>query len=898
MTADVNNVWHFLSEDAALDQLRTTREGLSENETRVRLKQYGRNEIHERAAIRPWRIFIRQFKSFLILLLVVAVVISSALGEWVDAIVIATIIVLNAGIGFYQEFSAEKSIAALKKMSAPNATVRRGGKQIAVSSGEVVPGDILILEAGDLVAADARVLDANSLRCVEAALTGESEPVDKQCAALVGENMPLGDRTNMVFMATHVVAGNGTAVAVGTGMNTEIGRIASLIENANAMEATPLQNKLDRFGRILVWGALGIVAVLVGLGVLRRMPLVELLMTSISLAVATVPEGLPAVVTIALALGVMRMAKRRALIRRLPAVETLGSTNVICTDKTGTLTFGQMTVRELFVAGDAFQVSGEGYGPEGKTFYGDAAPSPKQAAHLRELANVLIGSNNAFLQAGEHGWTVVGDPTEGALLAAGEKSGVSREQFERDFPRVHEIIFDSERKRRTVLRRRPDGGLRAYVNGAPDVLLQLCTRILTSSGIGPLTDADRQSVIQKNGDMANRALRVLGSAYRDVPYAPVEELTAEIVEHDLIFAGLAGMYDPPRSEARAAIADCRTAGIRVVMITGDHPHTARAIARELGFATADDEVLSGIDLQVLTEDGLKHRVLRAAVYARVSAEDKLRIVRAWKSHGAVVAMTGDGVNDAPALKAADIGIAMGRTGTEVTKEAADIIVTDDNFASIVAAVEEGRGVFSNIRKTLQYLLASNTGELFLMTVAVIVGIPMPLVPIHLLWINLITDGPPALALAADPIEHDIMRRPPRSRADGISGTRLFSSILFTGIVTGCVSFIMFYYEWRAAGLEAGRTTAFATLVFSQLLLAIAFRSEAQTIFRINLLSNVKLLATVSISLAVQVAVFRSEAIASLLNCSTLTWVELAGVLAVSCVPVALVELRKALRKGA
>jgi len=890
----LNMDWHFLDEDAVLARLGATRGGLSEGASRKRLEQFGRNEIQEGATIQPWQILARQFKSLLILLLVVAAGISAALGEWVDAVVIGAIVVLNAVIGFYQEFSAEKSIAALKKMSAPHATVQRDGKQTSVPAAEIVPGDVLVLEAGDLVAADARLLEANSLRCVESALTGESQPVDKDAQPLMGEDLPLGDRKNMVFMGTHVVAGTGTAVVVGTGMSTELGGIARLLEDAGAGETTPLQEKLNRFGRVLVWAALGIVALLFGLGLLRQLELVELLMTAISLAVATVPEGLPAVVTIALALGVMRMAKRRALVRRLPAVETLGSTNVICTDKTGTLTLGQMTVRELFVAGETFRVTGEGYAPDGAVLHGDAPISPKQAEHVLELANVLIGSNNASLRLDEHGWTVIGDPTEGALLAAGHKAGANRERLEREFPREHEIPFDSERKRRTVLRRLPNGRLRAYVNGAPDVLLQQCTSILSATGIRSLTDADRESILRKNAEMADRALRVLGSAYRDVDDAEPEVLTATTVEQSLIFVGLAGMYDPPRAEAKTAVADCRSAGIRVVMITGDHPHTARAIARELGIASIDEEVLSGIELQVLTDEGLKGRVPRTAVYARVSPEHKLRIVRAWKSHGAVVAMTGDGVNDAPALKGADIGIAMGRTGTEVTKEAADMIVTDDNFASIVAAVEEGRGIFDNIRKTLQYLLASNAGELFLMAAAIILGMPMPLLPIHLLWINLVTDGPPALALAADPIEHDVMRRPPRPANDSISGAGFFGTIAFTGIVMGAVALMVFQYHLVGSSLELARTQAFATLVFSQLFLAFAFRSETRPLWRMNLFGNPKLLITIAVSLAIQVAVFRFEVLANLLNCSTLSWVDLLYVLSLSVVPVAFVEIRKAL----
>jgi Ca2+-transporting ATPase len=704
------NVWHSLTVEDVLTRLGSSTDGLAAQEATQRLVANGPNELKEGKRISPWQIFLGQFKSLIVWILIVAGIISGVLGEMVDAIAILAIVVLNAVIGFYQEHSAEKSIAALKRMAAPQAKVWRDGAIKAVPAAEIVTGDVLELEAGDLVAADARLLTAASFKCVESALTGESEAVEKHAVTLDQAEVPLGDRKNMIFMGTSVVAGSGRALVVATAMQTEIGSIAGLLAEAGADEDTPLQQKLTSFGRILVWASLAIVALLFVLGLLRGMPFLELFMTAVSLAVAAVPEGLPTVVTIALALGVMRMSRRRALVRKLPAVETLGSTNVICTDKTGTLTVGEMTVRVLYVAGQTFGITGEGYGPDGEVRIAGKAADERQTKLLRELANNLLGCNNAHLALDNGQWKVIGDPTEGAMLAAGHKAGVTEEQIEHEMPKRHEIPFDSDRKRQTVIRLMPDGRHRAFINGAPDLLLQHCTQILTTEGVRPLTDADRAEIATQNTALAAQALRVLGSAQRDLDAASPEQLKAEEVERDLVFVGLTGMYDPPRTEAKDAIVKCHSAGIRVVMITGDHPHTAAAIARELGISTDQDLALSGAELDQLSDDELHQRVTQIAVYARVTAAHKLRIVRAWKASGAVVAMTGDGVNDAPAIKGADIGIAMGRSGTEVTKQASDMIVTDDNFASIVAAVEEGRGIYDNIRKTLQYLLAGTAAS--------------------------------------------------------------------------------------------------------------------------------------------------------------------------------------------
>ena len=893
-------VWYQLAEREAPERLGSRPGGLTEAEAAERLGRFGPNQLREAAPIHPWVIFARQFKSWLILLLIIAAIISFTIGEWIDSIAILAIVFLNAAIGFYQEFNAEKSIAALKQMTAPHATVRRDSQPRVIAASQVVPGDILLLEAGDLVAADARLLESNSLRCVESALTGESEAVEKRRAELGEVELPIGDRENMVHMGTHVAGGIGVGVVVATGMETELGRIAQLMTEASEGERTPLQDKLDHFGKILIVVALGIVALVFGLGVLRGMPWLELFMSSISLAVAAVPEGLPAVVTIALALGVMRMARRRALVRRLPAVETLGSTTVICSDKTGTLTVGEMTVRELFVAGELFQVTGEGYGPEGEVRFENGPVSPKQKEHLLDLATAMIGSNNATLTREEGRWKVVGDPTEGALLAAGAKAGASRELIEKELPKRHEIPFDSERKRRTVIRLLPGERLRAYVNGAPDVLLQYCTQIYATDGVRPLTAEDRAFITEANDGMAKRALRVLGSAYRDFTGGLPEPLEPGRVESDLVFIGLAGMYDPPRAEAKAAIGKCRDAGIRVVMITGDHQHTAAAVARELGVvdgagpgSTVKAVALSGADLDRLSDQELDEQVTSVGVYARVTAAHKLRIVRAWKDHNAVVAMTGDGVNDAPAVKGADIGIAMGRTGTEVTKQAADMIITDDNFASIVAAVEEGRGIFRNIRKTLQFLLATNAGELLLMAAAVMLGLPLPLLPLHLLWINLITDGPPALALAADPIDKHVMQRPPRPTEEAISGGGFFRRVVFTGLITAIVALGVFYFQLRQGAIETARTLAFATLVFSQLLLALGFRSSIQPFWK-NLFTG-KVAITILLSIVLQAALLQSGIAAKILKSDVLSLATLLEVMAISAVPLACVELVKFIR---
>lgn len=887
--------WHSKAVETVLTELGTTPAGLSADEATRRLATQGPNTLQEGKRISALQIGIEQFKSLMVWILIAAGAISAVLGEYVDAIAILAIVLLNALIGFYQEYQAEQSIAALKKMTAPQAKVKRGDAVSAVASTDVVAGDILLLEAGDLVPADARLLEAAAMRCVESALTGESAAVNKRADVLLPENAPLGDRANMIFMGTSVATGTGAAVVVATAMESELGHIAGMLKTAGEDDATPLQHKLGAVARVLVIASLGIVALLFGVGLLRGTPLIELLMTSISLAVAAVPEGLPAVVTVALALGVFRMSRRRALIRKLAAVETLGATTVICTDKTGTLTVGEMTVRCLYVDRNIYAVTGEGYGPEGEVRIDGRIADASHAIALRTFASNLIGCNNAHLMHEDGAWRVVGDPTEGAMLAAGAKAGGDWQALSAQQPKQFEIPFDSDRKRAAVIRRTPNGLLRAYINGAPDRLLQQCTGLYTSSGVLPLTEELRREVEEQNSAMAHQALRVLGSAYRDLGDELPQDLSADAIERDLVFVGLCGMYDPPRPEAKSAVAKCHDAGVRVVMITGDHPHTALAIARELGIASHFDAALTGVELDQLPDSELMSRIHEIAVYARVTAAHKLRIIQGWKARQAVVAMTGDGVNDAPAIKGADIGIAMGRSGTEVTKQASDMIVTDDNFASIVAAIEEGRGIYDNIRKTLQYLLAGNTAELLLMIFCVVIGLPVPLLPIHLLWINLITDGLPALCLATDPVDSDVMKRPPRPPAERLTNSSFLLTMVVTGFLTAGVALAVYLQALQTTSEELARTQAFAVLVFAELLRAFGCRSETRPVWRISLATNLNLALVVAISFSLQVWSHHNEMLGRFLKAEPLSLWRCFELLAVGAIPLIVLELGKLMR---
>ena len=882
--------WHCLSAEESLRRLGSSLHGLTSTQAQQALARYGRNTITVSEAFSPWAIFLSQFKSVLIWVLVAASVVSAVLGDAEDSIAILAIVLLNASVGFYQEYSAERSIAALKRMTAPRASILRDGVVTTVSATEVAPGDVIEFEAGDLIAADARLLVASALSCVESALTGESEAVVKQIGPLQDPNLPVGDRINMVFMGTSVAAGLGRAVVVATGMRTEIGRIAALVREAGGEQETPLQQKLDQFGRTLLWATLGIVALLFGLGLLRKEPIVDLFMTSVSLAVAALPESLPAVATAALSLGVMRMSRRRALVRRLASVETLGSTNVICTDKTGTLTQGTMSAQTLIVAGRSYEIEGEGYRPSGAIRSGGVTIDPGRDAPLRRMADILVGCNNAHLERVGDAYTVVGDPTEGALLCAGLKAGGDRGALERASPLLHEIPFDSDRKLHSTLRRIADGRIRVLTNGAPEALLARCSRVLAREGVHALTSAEREDLFGRNAALASEGFRVLGCAFRDLDAAPLPIATGE-VERDMIFVGLCGLRDPPRPEAREAIAKCRNAGIRVVMITGDHPRTAMAISRELEL-DGDGETVTGVMLDALDDNALAARVPSISVYARVSAAHKLRIVRAWQANGAVVSMTGDGVNDAPAVKGADIGVAMGLTGSEVTKQASDMIITDDNFATIVDAVEEGRGIFENIRNTLHYLLSCNAGELLLMTICIVSGLPSPLLPIHLLWINLVTDGPPALCLAADRANPEVLSRLPRDRSQSLTDRSFLETMLLAAAPVAAVSFLVFLYGLQTGGLALGRSYAFTSMVFSQLLVALSARNGMTPMWRRNPLSNPYLVAVVGGLILIQMASHQNASFAHILQTAELSLHEQISLLAASAGPMVLLEFVK------
>ncbi len=872
--------------------------GLDPTLASERLSQVGPNALREAPPKPLWKKFLAQFNELVVWILIAAAVISGVLGDVVDTIAILAIVLLNGCIGFFQEHRAERALAALAKLSAPTAKVIRAGKSLSIPAQELVPGDRIELEAGDNVPADARLTLAYGLRVQESSLTGESSAVEKQPAEGLRGETPLGDRRNMVFMSTVVTAGKAEAMVTGTGMETELGRIAGLLAREES-EPTPLQRRLDELGKYLVIGCLGIVAVVFALEFSRTGKFIDVLVRSISLAVAAVPEGLPAVVTLTLALGLKRMVRRHVLIRRLPSVETLGSVTVICSDKTGTLTRNEMTVRTLYAGGEWFRVTGGGYAPHGEfqkfaNTPTDAAPpvtvDPKQPGALHDTLAVAYYCNHARVEPVEENpqnWRVIGDPTEGALVVAAMKGGIASEP-----PPGHaifEIPFDSDRKAMSLVYESP-AGRRMFTKGAPEVVLGLCTSELRDGKIIPLTDASRGDILEAARQMASQALRVLGMSYRDLGTGDV----ALAREEQLVFAGLAGMIDPPREEVLLAIERCRSAGIRPVMITGDHPETATAVARELKLAGPDDETVDGHALDALSDAELKSRVDKIAVYARVSPEHKLRVVKAWKSRGQVVAMTGDGVNDAPAVKAADIGIAMGITGTDVTKEASDMVLTDDNFTSIVSAVEEGRGIFDNIQKFVHFLLSCNTGEVLLMFIAALCGWPSPLQPIQLLWINLVTDGLPALALAMERPETGIMSRPPRPPNEPVITLSRGLLILCHGSLVALVCLLGFAWA-RSTGSDQtdhARTVAFSIAAFSQLAYAFGCRSHSKSVPEIGLFTNPHLLAAIAISAGLQFAVVTLPFASRVFETAPLNatdWLVIAGL---ALTPVTVIELTK------
>jgi len=873
--------------------------GLTALEAQHRLEAEGRNELRGQGSASALRVFLRQFRSVVIWILIGAAVLSALLHERLDAIAIGLIVVLNALIGFYQEWRAERSMAALRALSSPQARVVRDGAVVGIPAPEIVRGDLLLLEAGDRVAADARLIEADALRADEAPLTGESQPVSKLASRLASPDVPLAERVNMAYQGTGIVAGQGRALVIATGMDTEVGQIATLIQQAGA-EDTPLQRRLDQVGRHLLIASLAIVAVVFGLGVFRGEPPIRMLLVAVSLAVAAVPEGLPAVVTVALSLGVGRMVRRNALVRRLSAVETLGSVQVVCSDKTGTLTTGEMTVRALWTAGREIQVTGSGYAPTGSLCEAGREIDGHADRVVRSLLTAAAASSEAILQQEGDAPTVLGDPTEGALLVAAAKADIHRDELERTCERLRVLPFDSERKRMTIVRATP-GGPRAFVKGAPDVLLELCHSWTGADGEShPLAAADRAAVAAANEGFAGRAMRVIAVAVRELSHAQVTDLAPERLEQELTLIGLLAMYDPPRPEAREAVNRCRKAGIRTIMITGDHPATAAAVGRELGMLAPGDAVLAGAELQRLSDEQLSQRVDDVAVYARVTAADKLRIVHAFRTRGTVVAMTGDGVNDAPAVKEASVGLAMGRTGTEVTKEASDVVITDDNFASIVSAVEEGRGIYDNIKKCLQYLLAGNAAEILVMLVASLVAWPVPLVPIQLLWINLVTDGLPALALASDPVDPAAMSRPPRPSEEQLVDRPFLVRLLLTGSLSAAVALAAFGHAWlQHHDLALARTYAFTALVFEELLRSLTARSLHSPTWTRAGFPNPRLLVVVAASIVLQAGILLMPELHAWFGVSPISLPEIGELLALGAIPSLVLDMSKLFnrRKG-
>ena len=843
------------------------RRGLSAEEVRARLERYGPNELEERSGRGPWEILWEQFTSAMIVILIVAAVASALLGDYEDSIAIAVIIVLNAALGFGQEYRAERAMDALKRLSAPTVKVRREGHVREASARELVPGDVILLEAGNMVPADGRLLKGTNLRVQESALTGESEPVEKEPVALEEEDPPLGERANMVYSSTVVTKGRGQYVVTETGMATELGKIAAMIQTAGR-EQTPLQRRLDQVGKVLALAALVIVGVVFALGLLRGEDLELMFLTAVSLAVAAVPEGLPAVVTIALALGAQRMLRRRALIRKLPAVETLGSVTVICSDKTGTLTENRMTATVLDVADHTVELGGGSRAASEPGPDGGLLPAVDGDPALALLLGGAALCNDALLDEGdeENGLRALGDPTEGALVVAAAREGLKKADLEAALPRVGEVPFDSGRKRMTTVHEvlsgsgsgipetlasvLNDGPERApyvaFTKGGVDSLLEISNEVWTDGQTEPLNEGWGDRISAANERLAENGIRVLGVGFRRLR---LFDGSADELERDLTFLGMVGMIDPARPEARDAVETCKRAGIRPVMITGDHPLTAGYIATELGIAE-DERILTGRELARLSVEELKGRVAEVPVFARVSPENKLDIVEALQDKGHIVAMTGDGVNDAPALRKADIGVAMGVTGTDVSKEAADMVLTDDNFATIVAAVEQGRVIYDNIRKFIKYLLTSNSAEILVMLVAPFLGLGLPLLPLQILWINLVTDGPPALALSAEPAERGTMRRPPHPPEETVFARGLGRHVLWVGVLMALVSLgVGVWYQQTAP--EIWQTMVFTTLTLSQMSHVMAIRSGDESLFRVGLLSNKPLLGAVILTFVLQ-----------------------------------------------
>ncbi|MBB6443779.1 Ca2+-transporting ATPase [Bacillus benzoevorans] len=827
--------------------------GLTSDNAKKRLNQYGYNELEEGEKQSALLLFFSQFKDFMVLVLLAATFISGLLGEYIDAIAIIAIVIVNGVLGFFQERKAEKSLHALKELSAPQVHVLRDGSWMKVSSKEIVPGDVLKFTSGDRIGADVRVIDSKSLEIEESALTGESLPVQKSVNPLNNENPGIGDMENMAFMGTMVTRGSGAGVVIGTGMKTAMGQIADLLQSAETM-ITPLQRRLEQLGKILIVTALILTALVVVMGVLQGNELYTMFLAGVSLAVAAIPEGLPAIVTVALSLGVQRMIKQNAIVRKLPAVETLGCASVICSDKTGTLTQNEMTVTHLWSGGKTWTVDGVGYEPRGSFYKEEAAIELSVEKALQQMLMFGMLCNHAELIEKKKEYVIDGDPTEGALLVSAMKAGYNREQLLSQFEIVHEFPFDSTRKMMTVIVKDQSGKRFVVTKGAPDVLLGKSTAILWDERKKWLDRETIEGVQSAINQLASQALRTIAFGYKEISPQTVI-LNETEVEKELTLIGLQGMIDPPRPEVRKAVKECKEAGIKTVMITGDHVITAKAIAKQLGILSHQSKVLEGSELSNMSVEELEEVVEDVSVFARVSPEHKLKIVKAWQNRGHIVAMTGDGVNDAPAIKAADIGVAMGITGTDVAKEASALVLLDDNFATIKAAIKEGRNIYENIRKFIRYLLASNVGEILVMLFAMILALPLPLVPIQILWVNLVTDGLPAMALGLDQPEGDVMKRNPRSPREGVFARGLGWKVVTRGFLIGIVTLLAFMiaYQQNPSHLEYAQTVAFATLVLAQLIHVFDCRSEKSILAR-NPFGNKYLVGSVILSQLMVLAV--------------------------------------------
>lgn len=935
--SDAGVAWHALEIDKTLEVLGSDRDrGLTNQQVEERFQRYGANELQETGGRSTWQILVDQFTNIMLLMLIGVAVVSGILdvisiqtgelakGEvpFKDTIAILAIVILNGVLGYLQESRAEQALAALKRLSSPKVRIIRDRRTLEVSAKELVPGDIMLLEAGVQVAADGRLIEQSNLQIREAALTGEAEAVNKQAELTLNEETSLGDRINLVFQGTEVVQGRATAIVTNTGMQTELGRIATLLQGVES-EPTPLQQRMGQLGNVLVTGSLILVVLVVVGGLLKSgwnfSTFIDLVEVSLSMAVAVVPEGLPAVITVTLALGTQRMVKRQALIRKLPAVETLGSVTTICSDKTGTLTQNKMVVQQVSTGSQTFQITGEGYTPEGEFKLEGRAVAPTEYQDLQTLLRACVLCNDALLQCqpqnapgnGSNGdWVILGDPTEGALLTLAGKSKLQKETLGSVMRRVAEIPFSSERKRMSVISQglgTGDWGLDSgdisgtqivmFTKGSPELILERCSSYKVADGTSELTEAQRRQILDENNQMAARGLRVLGFAYKPLSTRPAEE-PDESIERELIWLGLVGMLDAPRPEVREAVAKCRAAGIRPVMITGDHQLTAKAIAFDLGIATEGDRVLTGQELQKLSQKELEREVDHVSIYARVSPEHKLRIVQALQSRGKFVAMTGDGVNDAPALKQADIGIAMGITGTDVSKEASDMVLLDDNFATIVAATEEGRVVYTNIRRFIKYILGSNIGEVLTIAAAPILGLGgVPLSPLQILWMNLVTDGVPALALAVEPAEPNVMKRPPFSPRESIFARGLGSYMVRIGIVFAILTIILMEWAYYHSANTPGdpqrwKTMVFTTLCLAQMGHAIAIRSNTQLTIELNPFTNVFVWAAVILTTILQLMLIYVPPLRVFFGTHVLNFQELLVCLGFSMLMFVWIELEK------